>query len=102
MIVGRVVRIDDLPTSKDGSVPKMRSTSFRHQMNTCPNTKNLRTDLKPLLVVQPEGTSFTVVENFKAAHLVSWQKSRFRIDFSGRESLVSYDVSILTAHEIRS
>lgn len=35
-----------------------------------------RTDLKPLVVSQPEGVSFTV-----KGRLIEWQKWRFRVGF---------------------
>jgi primary-amine oxidase len=47
-----------------------------------------RTDLKPLEITQPEGTSFEV-----DGHEVRWQKWRFRIGFTPREGLVLYTVS---------
>ena len=46
-----------------------------------------RTDLKPLDIVQPEGTSFQV-----EGHSVSWQKWRMRIGFTPREGLVLHTV----------
>lgn len=42
--------------------------------------KPLRTDVKPLNVVQPEGPSFQVDGN-----LIRWQKWRFRLGFNPRE-----------------
>jgi primary-amine oxidase len=47
----------------------------------------LRTDLKPVQIIQPEGTSFEV-----DGHEVRWQKWRFRIGFTPREGLVLYTV----------
>lgn len=48
----------------------------------------LRTDIKPLNVVQPEGPSFKVSDE----SLVEWQKWRFRIGFNPRECAVIHDV----------
>ncbi|KAH7161295.1 copper amine oxidase [Dactylonectria macrodidyma] len=48
----------------------------------------VRTDLKPLDVVQPEGASFTVHPD----GLVEWQKWRFRLGFTPREGAVLHDV----------
>lgn len=48
----------------------------------------LRQDLKPLSVVQPEGTSFQVHPD----GLVEWQKWRFRLNFTPREGAVLHDV----------
>lgn len=43
----------------------------------------VRTDVKPLVISQPEGTSFQV-----EGHEVRWQKWRFRVGFTPREGLV--------------
>ena len=50
--------------------------------------KETRTDLKPLEVTQPKGTSFTV-----QGHEVKWQKWSLRVGFSPREGLVLHTVS---------
>jgi len=47
----------------------------------------LRTDVKPLNVIQPEGPSFQVDGN-----LIQWQKWRFRLGFTPREGAVLHDV----------
>ncbi len=44
---------------------------------------NVRTDLKPIEIVQPEGVSFKVT-----GHQVEWQKWKFRVAFTSREGLV--------------
>ncbi len=44
-----------------------------------------RTDVRPLTIEQPEGTSFIV-----EGHQVTWQKWRFRVGFTPREGLVLY------------
>lgn len=48
----------------------------------------MRTDLKPLNVVQPEGPSFTVSNE----SLVEWQKWRFRVGFNPREGATIHNV----------
>jgi primary-amine oxidase len=48
----------------------------------------MRTDLKPLNVVQPEGPSFKVSNE----SLVEWQKWRFRVGFNPREGATIHDV----------
>jgi primary-amine oxidase len=47
--------------------------------------QELRQDLRPLDITQPEGPSFTV-----QGHEMRWQKWRFRIGFTPREGLVLY------------
>ncbi|EXJ76256.1 uncharacterized protein A1O5_00764 [Cladophialophora psammophila CBS 110553] len=49
---------------------------------------NLRKDIKPLLIVQPEGVSFTVEDETK----ISWQKWTFRVGFNWREGMTIHDV----------
>ena len=49
---------------------------------------NVRKDLKPVEIVQPEGTSFTVEGN-----QVEWQKWKFRVGFTSREGLVLHTIS---------
>jgi len=48
----------------------------------------IRKDLKPVDIVQPEGPSFTVTGN-----LVEWQKWKFRVGFTSREGLVLHTIS---------
>jgi len=50
--------------------------------------RNVREDLKPLQIVQPDGPSFTV-----DGHEVAWQKWKFRIGFTPREGLVLHALS---------
>jgi primary-amine oxidase len=50
--------------------------------------KDLRTDIKPLEIVQPQGASFEV----RDGHEIRWQKWRMRIGFTPREGLVIYTV----------
>ncbi|EEH21609.1 hypothetical protein PABG_03825 [Paracoccidioides brasiliensis Pb03] len=48
----------------------------------------LRTDVKPLNVLQPEGPSFYVSND----NLIEWQKWRFRVGFNPREGATIHDV----------
>ncbi len=59
-------------------------------------TENLRTDIKPLSITQPDGPSFTV-EGFH----VEWQKWRVRIGFNVREGLVLHNISYQDKDRIR-
>lgn len=49
---------------------------------------DLRKDVKPLEITQPEGASFEV----RDGHEIRWQKWRMRIGFTPREGLVLYTV----------
>ncbi len=58
--------------------------------NYTPETSDsitLRTDLKPLEIIQPEGPSFEV-----DGHYIKWQKWHLRFGFTPREGLVLYTV----------
>ncbi len=56
----------------------------------------MRTDLKPLEIVQPEGPSFTVEGN-----AVQWQRWSFRVGFDPYEGLVIHDVSYRDGERVR-
>ena len=55
-----------------------------------------RTDLRPLLIVQPEGPSFTV-----NGWDVTWQNWRFRVGFTPREGLVLHRLSLVDQGSVR-
>lgn len=64
--------------------PPMKSFDFLPElMAQDPSMPPLRTDLKPLHVLQPEGVSFTLDGNE-----LSWQKWKFHIGFHPRDGLV--------------
>jgi primary-amine oxidase len=56
----------------------------------------LRTDLKPLEIIQPEGPSFSV-----NGYEVRWQKWRFRVGFTSREGLVLHQVAYEDQQRLR-
>ena len=56
----------------------------------------MRTDLKPVAITQPEGTSFVV-----DGHAVTWQKWHFRIGFTPREGLVLHTIGYEDGGRIR-
>ena len=74
LLTNEVLRIDDLSTAP---IPP---TSGNY---TPESIGQMRTDLKPIEITQPDGPSFTV-----SGHEVHWQKWRFRIGFNTREGLV--------------
>lgn len=91
----RVIRIDTLATGgtedglKHNTAPEApmahcRPKEYHPDLLDVP----VRTDLKPLHVVQPEGPSFAVSDG----NLVEWQKWRFRVGFHYREGLTLHDV----------
>jgi primary-amine oxidase len=82
-----VVRVDDF-----GIVP----TPAKRGNYAPEDIGQLRTDLKPLVITQPEGPSFTVEGN-----LVRWQKWRLRVGFTPREGLVIHTVGWEDGDRIR-
>ena len=59
--------------------------------------KELRSNIKPLEITQPEGASFEVLNG----HEIRWQKWRMRIGFTPREGLVLYTVGYEDQGEVR-
>lgn len=87
----KVVRIDILPTGKDLTVKPTQPYKAFPANEYIPEAQTLRTDLKPLQVVQPEGASFKVTTK-DGLSLIQWQKFEFKVGFNQREGMVIYDV----------
>ncbi|KAL3431918.1 copper amine oxidase [Aspergillus tetrazonus] len=86
-----LVRMDYLPATTDASTDSetkpwkpVETIQYAHDLLT----EQLRRDLKPYIVTQPQGPSFTV-----AGNEVSWQKWRFRVGFNSREGLVIHNIT---------
>lgn len=88
----KIIRIDRLPLGADSTVTETQPYKIRPPNEYIPECQDLRTDLKPLNVVQPEGASFSVTEQGTSS-VLEWQKWRFRVGFNQREGMVIYDVS---------
>lgn len=90
MTTHELVQIIQLPTgegpegNKDKTYVPHSSKEYHHDLQKQP----VRTDLKPLIVQQPQGASFQI-----NGHLVKWQKWRFRLGFNWREGMVLHDVT---------
>lgn len=88
----KVLRIDHLPTGKDNTIKETQPYKVQPPNEYIPEGQaKLRTDLKPLHVVQPEGASFTVTHEGTSA-VIAWQKWHMRVGFNQREGMVLYDV----------
>ncbi|KAF3931823.1 hypothetical protein ABW19_dt0201389 [Dactylella cylindrospora] len=85
----KVVRIDRLPMGIDDKIedPKPIVPVLNEYLPEC---QELRKDLKPINIVQPEGVSFRFS---KSGEELEWQKWNFRIGFNYREGMVLYNVS---------
>ncbi|EOO03406.1 putative copper amine oxidase 1 protein [Phaeoacremonium minimum UCRPA7] len=87
-----LIRIDILPTGLDSKIEPIKPWQPVPANEYIPEAHNMRPDLKPLRVVQPEGASFTVDKYSELGHTISWQKWQFKVGFNQREGMVLYDV----------
>ena len=94
----KVCRIDVLPTGNDHSTKPIGPVEIPPPNEYTPEHQTLRTDLKPLHVIQPEGASFKVTKAGQTGEVIDWQKWRFRVGYNQREGMVIYDVRILLLH----
>ncbi|TID22218.1 TynA Cu2+-containing amine oxidase [Venturia nashicola] len=87
----KVLRVDIMPTGADNTIKpttKWQPVPANEYVSEC---QQLRTDVKPLHVVQPEGASFTVTEEGTST-VLEWQKWKMRVGFNHREGMVLHDV----------
>ncbi|KAJ2899929.1 putative copper amine oxidase 1 protein [Zalerion maritima] len=91
-VTHKVIRVDILPTGLDNTVKPLEPWIPRDANEYIPETNDLRTDVKPLSVIQPDGVSFTVEKFSEMGHALKWQKWEFKVGFNQREGLVIYDV----------
>ena len=87
-----VSRIDYLPTGSDHSTKEPEPVNPPKANEYSSEYQDLRTDLKPLNVTQPQGASFRVTKAGETGEIVDWQKWSFRVGFNQREGMVLYDV----------
>ncbi|KAE8138761.1 copper amine oxidase [Aspergillus pseudotamarii] len=85
-----LVRMDYLPGGADHQTVETQPWVPVKGVQYAPELLDepLRTDLKPYIVQQPEGASFSVDGN-----TVYWQKWRFRVGFNCREGLVLHNIT---------
>jgi primary-amine oxidase len=88
----KVVRIDVVATGLDEKVKPLSPWQPVPPNEYIPEAQTLRTGLKPLQVVQPEGASFTVEDFSEMGRLIKWQKWDLKVGFNHREGMVLYDV----------
>lgn len=87
----KVIRIDIMPTGADNTIKPLSKYKVQPPNEYIPELQNLRTDLKALNVIQPEGASFSVKQEGTSS-VLNWQKWQFRVGFNQREGMVLYDV----------
>jgi primary-amine oxidase len=88
----KVTRIDILPTGFDNTIQEPSVYKVQPPNEYIPEAQSLRTDLKPLNVLQPQGASFSVSKLSEQGHEIAWQKWDFKVGFNQREGMVLYDV----------
>lgn len=88
----KVIRIEFLPTGNSLDTRMTQPFQVRPPAEYIRDDHELRTDLKPLNVIQPQGASFTVTNSGETGHVIDWQKWRFRVGFNQREGMVIYNV----------
>ena len=75
-----VIRIDIMPTGRDFTADSVAPYEPKPANEYLPNyQRELRQDLKPLRVIQPEGASFTISQSDGAGNSLNWQKWSFRV-----------------------
>lgn len=87
-----LVRIDYLPTGTQFKPQEPRPWKPVPPNEYIHEHQKLRTDLKPLQVIQPEGASFNLTPLGETGHLIRWQKWSFVVGFNQREGMILYDV----------
>ncbi|KAI1043603.1 hypothetical protein LB505_011810 [Fusarium chuoi] len=88
----KVIRIDVLPTGADNTIKPLAPYQPKPANEYIPEAQELRKDLKPLHVSQPEGPSFNVTPVGETGNVISWQKWTFFVGFNQREGMVLYNV----------
>ena len=87
-----VIRVEYLPTGADNTLKEPRPYQAKPANEYIHEHQDLRKDLKPLQVIQPEGASFKLTEVGETGHTLAWQKWSFRVGYNQREGMVLYDV----------
>lgn len=85
-----VVKVLDRGVTVDDVVNDLEDATYREE------DRDLRTDLKPYNVDQPEGPSWKI-----DGRKIEWQKWHLRVGWTQREGLVLYDISYEEDGEIR-
>ena len=90
----KVIRIDIMPTGKDNTIKPISKWTPVPANEYIHEYQDLRTDLKPLQVVQPEGASFTITPIGNATlHNLYWQKWNMQIHHNAREGPVLFNIT---------
>ncbi|KAF9890348.1 hypothetical protein FE257_006014 [Aspergillus nanangensis] len=88
----KVIRIDRMPTGVNGAIKEPGKFEMQPESSYLPEDQDLRRDLKPLHVIQPEGASFKISRVGELGQRLEWQKWDFIVGFNQREGMVLYDI----------
>ncbi|KAK5707422.1 hypothetical protein LTR17_020715 [Elasticomyces elasticus] len=83
----KVTRIEHVPTGGDFETKPTGPVRTTEPNEYIPELNDLRSDLKPLVITQPQGASFTHEDD-----VLKWQKWSFRLTFNSREGMVLHQV----------
>jgi primary-amine oxidase len=89
-----ILRVDILPIGSKAVTKELNPYKIHPPNEYVPEAQDLRTDLKPLRVLQPEGVSFRIQQLGETGHMIEWQKWSFQVGFNQREGMVLYNVSL--------
>ncbi|KAI1390612.1 copper amine oxidase [Hypoxylon trugodes] len=84
----KLVSVEHMPTGADHTTKEHGAYKEIPPNDYTPESVQLRTDLKRLNVVQPDGPSYTISSD----RVLRWQKWELRLGFTYREALVLRDV----------
>jgi primary-amine oxidase len=84
----KVTKIDYLPKGPNHETSETQPWVYKGPNEYVPEALNIRKDLKPLQVTQPEGTSYSI----DSENVLRWQKWHLRVCFNYREGLFLRDV----------
>ena len=98
----KVIRVDICPTGTDHQIKEVQPLDIPPANEYSSDYQELRSDLKPLNVIQPQGASFKVTPSGETGQVIEWQKWSFRVGFNQREGMVLYDVSLKLIHPSRT
>ncbi|KAK5728135.1 hypothetical protein LTR17_012143 [Elasticomyces elasticus] len=84
----KVTRIEHVPTGGDFETKPTGPMRTTEPNEYIPELNDLRSDLKPLVITQPQGASFV-----QEGDVLKWQKWSFRLTFNYREGMVLHQVS---------
>ncbi|KIW64823.1 hypothetical protein PV04_09730 [Phialophora macrospora] len=88
-----LIRIDTLPTGTGFEAEKVKPWKPKPANEYLPECQeSLRTDIKPLRVIQPDGPSFRMSKVGDQGSIVEWQKWSFQTGFNQREGLILYNI----------